>query len=127
MPKISKKKKIAKKVLRGRVYIQATFNNTIVNITDDRGNSLSWSSAGSLGFKGARKATPHAAQLAAQSACEKANDYGLESVEIYVAGIGSGREQAIRFFGNSAIHVSSIKDITPIPHNGCRPKKVRRV
>lgn len=125
--KLSNKNKSVKKVARGKMYIQATFNNTIITITDDNGGCLSWSSAGSLGFKGARKATPYAAQLAAQNALEKAKTYGLESLEVYISGIGAGREQAVRSLSGRGITVTSIKDRTPIPHNGCRPKKVRRV
>lgn len=122
-----KKRKPTKKISQGRMYIQATFNNTIITITDSNGAVISWSSAGSLGFRGARKATPYAAQLAAQAALEKAKNNGLESIEILVSGIGQGRESAIRSVNNAGLIVTSIKDITPIPHNGCRPKKVRRV
>ena len=122
-----KKKKVIKKVSHGRMYIQATFNNTIISITDQNGGCISWSSAGSLGFKGARKATPYAAQLAAQTALDKAKDCSIESLEVYITGIGSGRESAVRSLNNTGISVTSIKDMTPIPHNGCRPKKVRRV
>lgn len=124
---LMKKKKVNKKVSHGRMYIQATFNNTIITITDGNGNCISWSSAGALGFKGARKSTPYAAQLAAQAALEKAKLSNLESVEIYVSGVGQGRESAIRSLSTSGLVVTSIKDTTPIPHNGCRAKKVRRV
>ncbi|EKD56270.1 MAG: ribosomal protein S11 RpsK [uncultured bacterium] len=125
--KLNKKKKVNKKVTLGKMFIQATFNNTLVSITDSNGGVLSWSSAGSLGFKGARKATPYAAQLAAQAAIEKAKKFGLETIEVFISGIGSGRESAVRSLLGSGITVTSIKDVTPIPHNGCRPKKVRRV
>lgn len=122
-----KKKKVIKQVSRGRMYIQATFNNSIITITDDNGNCISWSSAGSLGFKGARKATPYAAQMAAQAAIDKAKATGIQSLDVFVCGIGQGRESAIRSLNGSGLAVTSIKDTTPIPHNGCRPKKVRRV
>lgn len=122
-----KKKKKLTQVKQGKVYIQASFNNTIVTVTDQLGAVLSWSSAGSLGFKGARKATPYVAQLVTQAAVEKAKPTGIESVEIYVSGVGMGREQAVRSVGTTGLNISSIKDITPLPHNGCRPKKVRRV
>lgn len=124
---LMKKKKLNKKVSHGRMYIQATFNNTIITITDNNGNCISWSSAGSLGFKGARKSTPYAAQLAAQAAVNKAKLSNLESIEIYVSGVGQGRESAIRSLSTAGLVVTSIKDTTPIPHNGCRPKKIRRV
>lgn len=124
---LMKKKKINKNVSHGRMYIQATFNNTIITITDDKGNCISWSSAGSLGFKGTRKSTPYAAQLAAQAAVEKAKISNLQSIEIYVTGVGQGRESAIRSLSTAGLVVTSIKDTTPIPHNGCRPKKIRRV
>lgn len=125
--KLNKKKKTNRKVTLGKMFVQATFNNTIVSISDSNGEVLSWSSAGSLGFKGARKATPYAAQLAAQAAIEKAKNFGLETIEVFISGIGSGRESAVRSLSGSGITVTSIKDVTPIPHNGCRPKKVRRV
>lgn len=125
----SKGKKVKDKgrVPRGRVYINATFNNTIITITDMNGNSIAWASGGSLEFKGSRKATPYAAQLAARSALDKARERGLHEVEIYVRGPGVGREQAIRTLAASGLRVSLIKDITPVPHNGCRPRKKRRV
>lgn len=125
--RLNKKKTSNRKVTQGKMFIQATFNNTIVTITDINGGVISWSSAGSLGFKGARKATPYAAQLASHAALEKAKTYGLESLEVCISGIGAGRESAVRSLTGSGIMVTSIKDITPIPHNGCRPKKVRRV
>ena len=123
----AKKKKEKKTVFEGNVYIQATFNNTIVTVTDLKGNTISWSSAGSLGFKGAKKSTPYAAQTTAETATSRARDYGLKEVNVYVKGPGMGRESAIRSLGAMGLQVKSIKDITPIPHNGCRPKKSRRV
>jgi small subunit ribosomal protein S11 len=125
--KSRKKKRTRSDVKRGRVYIQSTFNNTIVTITDSEGKALAWSTAGSCGFKGARKSTPYAAQIAAQTAIQKAKNYGLETVDIYVSGVGSGRESAVRGLQGTGLSVSGIKDITPVPHNGCRPKKARRV
>ena len=120
------KKKSKKTVLEGQVHIQATFNNTIVTISDLNGNTISWASAGGLGFKGAKKSTPYAAQTTAESAAQKAVDYGLQEVHIFVKGPGIGRESAIRSLGNMGLRVKSIKDVTPIPHNGCRPRKTRR-
>lgn len=114
-------------MFEGNVYIQATFNNTIVTITDLTGNSLSWASAGGLGFRGAKKSTPFAAQTTAENAAQKAMDFGLREVHVYVKGPGVGRESAIRSLGALGLRVKSIKDITPIPHNGCRPRKSRRV
>ena len=126
MAKIRKRKeKIT--VHEGNVYIQATFNNTLVTITDLKGNAISWSSAGSLGFRGAKKSTPYAAQMTAETAARKAMDSGLRDVHVYVNGPGVGRESAIRSLGVLGLTVRSIKDITPIPHNGCRPRKSRRV
>jgi small subunit ribosomal protein S11 len=122
-----KKKKEKKTVYEGKVFIQATFNNTIVTITDLNGNAVSWSSAGSLGFKGAKKSTPYAAQTTAETAAQKALDYGLREVHVFVKGPGVGRESAIRSLGALGLKVKSIKDVTPIPHNGCRPRKSRRV
>jgi small subunit ribosomal protein S11 len=119
-----------KKVLSdntGRAYIKATFNNTIITITDSKGNTISWGSAGSSGFRGTKKGTPFAAQIAAQTAAKKAVDAGLKYVAVYVKGPGSGRELAIRALQSAGLTVTSIKDITPIPHNGCRPRKPRRV
>ncbi|MCG8454206.1 MAG: 30S ribosomal protein S11 [Spirochaetales bacterium] len=127
MAKAKSKKKEKKTVVEGNVYIQATFNNTIVTITDLKGNALSWCSAGSLGFRGAKKSTPYAAQTTAETAMNRARDYGLQTVNVYVKGPGVGRESAIRSFGNLGLKVKTIKDITPIPHNGCRPRKSRRV
>lgn len=123
----AKKRKDKKSVYEGNVYIQATFNNTIVTITDLKGNAISWSSAGSLGFKGAKKSTPYAAQTTAETAANRALDFGLKEVNVFVKGPGVGRESAIRSLGGLGLKVRSIKDITPIPHNGCRPKKSRRV
>lgn len=122
-----KKRKDKKTVYEGKVYVQATFNNTIVTVTDLKGNALSWSSAGSLGFKGAKKSTPYAAQTTAETAVQKALDMGLKEVHVYVKGPGVGRESAIRSLGALGLRVKTITDITPIPHNGCRPRKSRRV
>ena len=116
-----------KSVPRGQAHIQATFNNTIVTLTDPNGNVLSWGSAGGQGFKGSRKSTPYAAQVAAESAARKAMDHGLRQVDVYVKGPGSGREAAIRSLQQTGLSVTSITDVTPIPHNGCRPPKRRRV
>ena len=121
------KKKVKKDISEGTVHIQATFNNTIITITDATGNAISWASAGSQGFKGSRKSTPFAAQMAAQEACKKAQEYGVKSVFAYIKGPGGGRESALRAIHASGIRVSGIKDVTPIPHNGCRPPKKRRV
>ena len=122
-----KKRKDKKTVFEGKVFVQATFNNTIVTVTDLKGNALSWSSAGSLGFKGAKKSTPYAAQTTAETAVNKALDMGLKEVHVYVKGPGVGRESAIRSLGTLGLRVKTITDITPIPHNGCRPRKSRRV
>ena len=116
-----------KNVPRGRAYIQATFNNTIVTLTDPAGNVLSWSSSGANGFKGSRKSTPFAAQVTAEAAARKAMDHGLRTVDVFVKGPGSGREMAIRALQSAGVNVVSISDTTPIPHNGCRPPKRRRV
>jgi len=116
-----------KSVPRGQAHIQATFNNTIVTLTDPNGNVLSWGSAGGQGFKGSRKSTPYAAQVTAESAARKAMDHGLRQVDVYVKGPGSGREAAIRSLQQTGLSVTSITDVTPIPHNGCRPPKRRRV
>jgi len=123
----TKKKKEKKSVFEGNVYIQATFNNTIVTVSDLNGNALSWASAGGLGFRGAKKSTPFAAQTTAETAANKALDYGLREVNVFVKGPGVGRESAIRSLGALGLKVKSIKDMTPIPHNGCRPRKTRRV
>ena len=116
-----------KNIERGAVHTQSTFNNTIVTITDTRGNAISWASAGGLGFRGSRKSTPYAAQTAAETAANAAMEHGLKSVEVYVKGPGAGREAAIRALQSVGLEVSLIKDVTPIPHNGCRPPKRRRV
>jgi small subunit ribosomal protein S11 len=121
------KKRERKNVPYGIVHIQASFNNTIVTITDQVGNTLSWKTAGSLGFKGSRKGTPFAAQQAASNAAGIARDHGLRAVDVRVAGPGSGRESAIRALAAAGIEVKSIRDVTPVPHNGCRPPKRRRV
>ena len=126
MAKVRKRKE-KKTVFEGKVFVQATFNNTIVTVTDLKGNALSWSSAGSLGFKGAKKSTPYAAQTTAEDAVKKALDMGLQEVHVYVKGPGVGRESAIRSLGTLGLRVKTITDITPIPHNGCRPRKSRRV
>ena len=122
-----KKKKEKKTVYEGNVYIQATFNNTIVTITDIKGNAVSWASAGGLSFRGAKKSTPFAAQTTAETAAQKAMDYGLREVHVFVKGPGIGRESAVRSLGALGLKVKSIRDVTPIPHNGCRPRKTRRV
>jgi len=116
-----------KSVPRGKAYIQATFNNTMVTITDPNGNALSWSSAGASNFKGSRKSTPYAAQVTAESAARKAMEHGVRQIEVYVRGPGAGREAAIRSLQAAGLQVVSITDVTPIPHNGCRPPKRRRV
>lgn len=121
-------KKREKKVIpSGRAYVQATFNNTIVTLTDLQGNVISSSSAGASGFKGSRKSPPYAAQMAATTAARKAMEVGLKQIEVFVKGPGSGREAAIRSLQASGLHISSIRDVTPVPHNGCRPPKRRRV
>jgi small subunit ribosomal protein S11 len=122
-----KKKKIIKQVSHGRAYIQATFNNTIVSITDQNGDVLGWASAGGTGFKGPKKATPYAASQVVKKVAEAVKQNGVKEVSIFVKGIGGGREGAIRAFNNNGIQVVSVKDVTPIPHNGCRPPKRRRV
>jgi len=114
-------------VSTGRAYIQSTFNNTIVTITDPEGAVLSWASSGSAGFKGTKKGTPFAARLAAESAARKALDYGMRRVDVYVKGPGSGRETAIRSLQTAGLDITSIRDVTPIPHNGCRPPRRRRI
>ncbi|MCF7943002.1 MAG: 30S ribosomal protein S11 [Spirochaetia bacterium] len=121
------KRKTKKTVYEANVYIQATFNNTIVTITDLKGNAVSWASAGGLGFRGAKKSTPYAAQTTAETAARKAMDFGLREVHVYVKGPGVGRESAVRSLGALGLSVRSIRDVTPIPHNGCRPRKSRRV
>ena len=116
-----------KNIEKGAAHIQSTFNNTIVTITDTKGNALSWASAGGLGFRGSRKSTPYAAQSAAETAAKAAMEHGLKSVEVFVKGPGSGREAAIRALQAAGLEVNMIKDVTPVPHNGCRPPKRRRV
>jgi small subunit ribosomal protein S11 len=123
----SRKKKERKNILNGIAHIRSTFNNTIVTITDAGGNALSWASAGSQGFKGSRKSTPFAAQVAAEIAGKKAMEHGVQNLEVYVKGPGSGREAALRALQASGFNITVIKDVTPIPHNGCRPPKRRRV
>ena len=125
--KVSRKRKERKNIERGAAHIRSTFNNTIVTMTDVNGNALSWASAGGLGFRGSRKSTPYAAQMAAEKAAKAAVLHGLRSVDVMVKGPGSGREAAIRALQACGIDVTSIKDVTPVPHNGCRPPKRRRV
>ena len=125
--KVVKKRRERKNIEKGAVHISATFNNTIITVTDVAGNAISWASAGELGFKGSRKSTPFAAQSAAEQAARLAMEHGLKSVEVYVKGPGSGRESAIRALEAVGLQVTMIKDVTPIPHNGCRPPKRRRV
>lgn len=121
------KRKEKKNILQGVVHIQSTFNNTIVSCTDPQGNVIAWGSAGAEGFKGARKGTPFAAQSAAETVAKKAMEHGMRSAEVYVSGPGAGRETAIRALQVAGLEISMIKDVTPIPHNGCRPPKRRRV
>ena len=123
----TRRRKELKNVDRGQVHIQSSFNNTLVTITDMSGNAISWSSAGSLGFKGSRKGTPFAAQMASETAARAAKEHGLRSVEVYVKGPGAGRESAIRALANCDLEVTMITDVSPIHHNGCRPPKRRRV
>jgi len=131
MAKKKEKKKVRKKekkiVSSGVLYIHSTFNNTVISVTDKTGNVLSWCAGGVVGFKGSRKSTPFAAQLAAEKVLKEAENFGIQTLDIRVKGPGAGRESAIRAVGNTRFKVKSIKDITPIPHNGCRPKKKRRV
>ena len=122
-----KKRKEKKSVYEGNIYIQATFKNTIVTITDLNGNALSWASSGGLGFRGAKKSTPFAAQSVTEAAIQKAVSYGLREVHVFVKGPGMGRENAVRAIGALGLKVKSISDVTPIPHNGCRPRKTRRM
>ena len=121
------KKKDKKNIVSGIAHINSTFNNTIITITDNTGNTISWSSSGNKGFKGSRKSTPFAAQLAAEEAGKKAMEHGMKNIEVVVKGPGNGRESAIRALNSTGLNISIIKDITPIPHNGCRPSKRRRV
>ena len=133
MAKVARKKgtrarrKARKNIERGRAHIQSTFNNSIITLTDMQGNVIAWSSAGQLGFKGSRKSTPFAAQMAAEAAAKAAMEQGLKTIEVYVKGPGAGREAAIRSLQAAGLEVNLIKDVTPIPHNGCRPPKRRRV
>ncbi|MDI6728268.1 MAG: 30S ribosomal protein S11 [Thermodesulfovibrionales bacterium] len=120
-------KKVKKNIPSGSAHIQTTFNNTIITITDQGGNVIAWSSAGSLGFKGSRKGTPFAAQIASETAAKKAMEMGLKHVDVYVKGPGAGRETAIRALQAAGLEITLIKDVTPVPHNGCRPPKRRRV
>ena len=123
----ARKRKERKNIDRGSAHIQSTFNNTIVTITDMQGNAISWASSGELGFRGSRKSTPFAAQTAAETAAKAAMEHGMKTVDVYVKGPGAGREAAIRALQGAGLEVSMIKDVTPIPHNGCRPPKRRRV
>ena len=131
MAKVAKRttrtKRVKKNIEKGAAHIRSTFNNTIVTITDVNGNALSWASAGGLGFRGSRKSTPFAAQTAAETAAKVAVDHGMKTIEVYVKGPGAGREAAIRALQVAGLEVTLIKDVTPIPHNGCRPPKRRRV
>lgn len=124
---VRSRRKENKNIPRGIAHVQSTFNNTIITITDTNGNAVSWASAGGLGFKGSRKSTPFAAQMAAEVCAKKAIDNGMRTVEVYVKGPGAGREAAIRSLQATGLEISVIKDVTPIPHNGCRPPKRRRV
>ncbi|MFC2018941.1 30S ribosomal protein S11 [Chloroflexota bacterium] len=121
------RKRERKSIPAGKAYIQATFNNTIVTLTDPEGNVIAWGSSGTARFKGSRKGTPYAAQLAARDAAQKAMEHGLRQIEVFVRGPGSGREAAIRSLQSAGLYITSIRDVTPIPHNGCRPPKKRRV
>ncbi|MDL2294533.1 30S ribosomal protein S11 [Ruminococcaceae bacterium OttesenSCG-928-D13] len=121
------KRRERKNIERGAAHIQSTFNNTIVTITDVKGNAISWASSGGLGFRGSRKSTPYAAQTAAETAAKAAMEHGMKTVEVYVKGPGSGREAAIRALQATGLEVNMIKDVTPVPHNGCRPPKRRRI
>ena len=125
--KVVKRRREKKNIENGAAHIQSTFNNTIITITDEHGNAISWASAGELGFKGSRKSTPFAAQSAAETAAKAAMEHGLKNVKVYVKGPGSGRESAIRALQAVGLNITLIKDVTPIPHNGCRPPKRRRV
>jgi len=124
---VKSKKRIKKNVVNGIVHVYTSFNNSIITITDVRGDTISWSSCGTRSFKGSKKSTSFAAQIAAEEACKKAKEYGLRNVEVRIKGPGSGRESALRSIANSGLRISKIKDVTPVPHNGCRPPKRRRV
>lgn len=123
----SRKRRVKKNIQNGIAHIRSTFNNSIVTITDEHGNAVSWSSAGALGFKGSRKSTPFAAQMACEAAAKQAMEHGMKYVDVTVKGPGAGREAAIRALQSAGLEVTSIKDVTPVPHNGCRPPKRRRV
>ncbi len=125
--KTTGKRRVKKNIERGAAHIRSTFNNTLVTISDVNGNAISWASAGGMGFKGSRKSTPYAAQMAAEQAAKAAMEHGMKTVEVYVKGPGAGREAAIRALQTAGLEISLIKDVTPIPHNGCRPPKRRRV
>ena len=125
--KVARKRRVKKNIARGVAHIHSTFNNTIISITDEQGNVLAWSSAGALGYKGSRKSTPFAAQMAAEAAAKAAVDHGMKSVEVSVKGPGPGRESAVRSLQTAGLDITVINDVTPIPHNGCRPPKKRRV
>ena len=124
---VTKKRRERKNIEKGQAHIRSTFNNTLVTITDVAGNAISWASAGELGFKGSRKSTPYAAQTAAEQAARLAIEHGMKTVEVYVKGPGAGRESAIRALATAGLNITLIRDVTPIPHNGCRPPKRRRV
>lgn len=125
--KVVKKRRERKNIEKGVVHIRSTFNNTIVTITDTKGNAISWASAGELGYKGSKKSTPFAAQMAAETAAKIAMEHGMKTIEVFVKGPGTGREAAIRALATTGLNITLIKDVTPIPHNGCRPPKRRRV
>ncbi len=125
--KTRRRKKVKRNIEKGQAHIKSTFNNTIISITDEEGKVVAWSSAGKVGYKGSRKSTPFAAQLAAENAAEEAQGMGMKEIEIFVKGPGSGRESAIRTLQSAGLNITLIKDITPIPHNGCRPPKRRRI
>ena len=125
--KVSKKRRVKKNIPSGIAHIQSTFNNTIITITDDQGNAIAWSSGGALGYKGSRKSTPFAAQMAAEAATKQAMEHGMKNVEVSVKGPGSGREAAIRALQATGLEITAIRDVTPVPHNGSRPPKRRRV
>ena len=128
MPKRTRaRKRERKSIVAGKAYIQSTFNNTVITLTDPQGNVIAWASSGSSGFKGSRKGTPYAAQLAAHDAARKAMEQGLRQIEVLIKGPGSGREAAIRSLQSAGLYITSIRDVTPVPHNGCRPPKRRRV
>ena len=126
-PQKATKKKVKKNITEGQAFVVSTFNNTIITITDAQGNTISWSSAGTMGFKGSRKSTPYAAQMAGEDAGNKAIEHGMKTLEVEVKGPGSGRESALRALQTVGFTITAIRDVTPIPHNGCRPRKRRRV